>query len=150
MTKGGNHGHQTVLPGQLFFGAVEFTVTGAPDAMGYCHCTSCRQWSAGPVNAFTLWKPDAIQVTRDADNIDTYNKTPQSYHKWYKTFGGHLFTEHPCLGLTDVYAAVIPELAYTPGVHINYQDAVLHIRDGLPKLKNVPKEFGGSGINMTE
>jgi hypothetical protein len=40
--------------GSCFCGAVELTVTGAPEVMGYCHCSSCRKWSAGPVNAFTL------------------------------------------------------------------------------------------------
>jgi hypothetical protein len=35
-----------------FCGAVQFTVTGEPASMGYCHCTSCRHWSASPVNAF--------------------------------------------------------------------------------------------------
>ncbi|MFV2092551.1 MAG: GFA family protein, partial [Hyphomicrobiales bacterium] len=41
--------------GQCFCGAVEIEVSGAPEGMGYCHCSSCRSWSAGPVNAFTLW-----------------------------------------------------------------------------------------------
>ena len=49
-----------------FCGAVEFTVTGDPVAMGYCHCSSCRHWSAGPVNAFSLWQPSAIKVTKGA------------------------------------------------------------------------------------
>jgi len=40
--------------GKCFCGAVALTVTGQPAAMGYCHCESCRSWSAGPVNAFTL------------------------------------------------------------------------------------------------
>src|SRR4030095_15370945 len=26
---------------------VEFRGTGEPVAMGYCHCNSCRRWSAG-------------------------------------------------------------------------------------------------------
>ena len=39
--------------GSCFCGAVQLTVSGAPAAMGYCHCESCRHWSAGPVNAFT-------------------------------------------------------------------------------------------------
>ena len=128
--------------GSCFCGAVEFTVSGEPAAMGYCHCESCRHWSAGPVNAFTLWKPEAVQVTRGADNIGTYNKTPHSYRKWCKTCGGHLFTEHPGMGLIDVYAAVIPDLAYSPGVHVHYQETVLRIKDGLPKLKDVPNELG--------
>ncbi|EJM80453.1 GFA family protein [Pseudomonas sp. GM60] len=136
--------------GSCFCGAVELTVSGEPVGMGYCHCESCRHWSAGPVNAFTLWKPEAVQVTRGADNIGTYNKTPQSYRKWCKTCGGHLFTEHPEMGLVDVYAAIIPDLAYSPGVHVHYQESVLRIKDGLPKLKDVPNELGGSGISVDE
>jgi hypothetical protein len=118
--------------------------------MGYCHCNSCRHWSAGPVNAFTLWKPEAVRVIRGADNIDTYNKTPQSYRKWCKTCGGHIFTEHPLMGLTDVYAAVIPDFPFKPGVHVHYQETALHIKDRLPKLKDLPKEIGGSGDQVPE
>ena len=136
--------------GSCFCGAVQFTVTGDPVAMGYCHCDSCRKWSAGPVNAFTLWKPDALRVTRGAENIGTYNKTPKSYRKWCKTCGGHLFTEHPQWNLTDVYAAVIPTLKFKPGVHVNYQETVLPIKDGVPKQKDVPAEMGGSGSVLPE
>jgi len=118
--------------------------------MGYCHCTSCRQWSAGPVNAFTLWKPESVKVTRGEQNIGTYNKTPQSYRKWCKTCGGHVFTEHPGLGLTDVYAAVISDFSFKPGLHVNYSETVLRMHDGLPKLKDFPKDFGGSGIEVPE
>ena len=74
--------------GKCFCGAVEFTLTGEPAAMGYCHCESCRHWSAGPVNAFTLWQPEALKVTKGAENIGTYNKTANSYRKWCKTCGG--------------------------------------------------------------
>ncbi len=77
--------------------------------MGYCHCESCRHWSAGPVNAFTLWKPDALKVTQGAASVGTHNKTPISYRKWCTKCGGHVFTEHPTMGLVDVYAAVIAE-----------------------------------------
>ncbi len=136
--------------GNCFCGAVRFTVSGEPEAMGYCHCQSCRHWSAGPVNAFTLWKPEAVRITQGADEIGTHNKTDQSYRKWCKTCGGHLFTEHPAMGLTDVYAAVIPDFPFRPGVHVNYQEAVLRIRDGVPKLKDFPEEFGGSGASMPE
>jgi hypothetical protein len=69
---------------------------------------------------------------------------------WCKTCGGHLFTEHPLWGLTDVYAATIAEFPYQPGVHVNYQETKLRIKDGLPKVKDVPKEMGGSGITLAE
>jgi hypothetical protein len=87
---------------------------------------------------------------RGADNIGTYHKTEQTYRKWCKTCGGHIMTEHPGLGLSDVYAAVIPDLAFKPGLYVNYRETVLHMKDGLPKLKDFPKAFGGSGIELPE
>ena len=78
-----NHSHNAkAYAGSCFCGEVKFTVTGEPAVAGYCHCDSCRSWSAAPVNAFTLWQPDAVRVTHGADNIGTYNKTPRSYRKW--------------------------------------------------------------------
>lgn len=136
--------------GSCFCGAVELTVTGSPAAMGYCHCESCRHWSAGPVNAFVLWKPDALEVTKGADQIGMYAKTPNSERKWCKTCGGHLFTNHPAMGLVDVYSAITPGLGFEPAVHVFYGEKVLSIRDGLPKMKDVPKEMGGSGETLPE
>ena len=137
--------NQGTYKGSCFCGEVQFIVSGEPVGMGCCHCRSCRHWSASPVNAFTLWKPEAVRVTKGEDNIGTYHKTPQSYRKWCKTCGGHLFTEHPTMGLTDVYAAVIPDLPFKAGLHVHYQETVLPIKDGVLKLKDVPKEMGGSG-----
>jgi hypothetical protein len=87
---------------------VELRVTGEAAAMGYCHCSSCRSWSAGLVNAFTLWK------------------------------------------LVDVCAATIPGLPFKPALHVNYQESVLRIRDGLPKMKDLPNEMGGSGETLPD
>ena len=59
-------------------------------------------------------------------------------------------TDHPGFGLVDVYAALLPKLRFEPGVHVNYAETVLHIHDGKPKLKDFPKELGGSGISVPE
>ncbi|HEY2515742.1 MAG TPA: hypothetical protein VGI39_32960, partial [Polyangiaceae bacterium] len=104
----------------------------------------------GPVNAFTLWKPESVQVTKGKDNLGTYHKTTNSYRKWCKSCGGHVFTEHPGMGLTDVYAAVIKEFKFEPGVHVNYGEARVRVHDGLPKQKDFPKEMGGSGTILPE
>ena len=136
--------------GSCFCGAVQFNITGEPAAMGYCHCESCRSWSAAPVNAFTLWKPDGLKVTRGGEHIHSYSKTPKSQRKSCKICGGHLFTDHPLWGVVDVYAASIPTFPYRPALHVNYQETRLRIKDGLPKMKDMPKEMGGSGAVLPE
>src|SRR4051794_18846173 len=136
--------------GRCFCGAVELRVTGTPAAMGFCHCTSCRQWAAAPVNAFTLWQPSAVTVTKGADLVGSYSKTPKSIRKWCQACGGHLYTEHPPFGLVDVYAATIPELKFSPMLHVNYSDTVMPMRDGVPKMKDFPADLGGSGTTLPE
>jgi len=136
--------------GRCFCGAVEVKVTGEPEAMGYCHCTSCRSWSGGPVNAFSLWRPEAVAITAGAEHVATFEKTEFSQRRYCAKCGGHLLANHPTIGLVDVFAATIPSLKFTPGVHVNYAEAMLPMRDGLPKLKDFPAEFGGSGEMMVE
>lgn len=137
--------HENHHEGQCFCGAVAVRVTGKPVAMGYCHCASCRAWSAGPVNAFSLWPPAAVSVTRGAEHVGAFSKTPNSVRKWCKLCGGHLLTDHPGFGLVDVYAAVLKDLRFTPELHVNYDETVLAMHDGLPKQRDFPKELGGSG-----
>ena len=136
--------------GKCFCGAVEIAVTGDPVAAGFCHCESCRSWSASPVNAFSLWKPESVKVTKGEGNVGVYHKTERSYRKYCKACGGHLMTDHPHWKLVDVYSATIPSYKHQPGVHVNYQEAVLRIKDGLPKMKDLPKEMGGSGEKLPE
>jgi hypothetical protein len=136
--------------GTCFCGAVEVTATGEPAAMGYCHCDSCRHWSAGPVNAFTLWPPANVRITKGANIVGKFARTPKSIRQWCTTCGGHLLTEHPAMGLTDVYAAILPKLQFSPGLHVFYEETVLRIPDGKPKQKDVPAELGGSGFILAD
>jgi hypothetical protein len=118
--------------------------------MGYCHCEDCRAWSAGPVNAFTLWKRNEVEVTQGAEFLGSHNKTDSSTRQYCSKCGGHIMTDHPSADFTDVYAAVLPSLAFEPALHVNYESTVLRIRDGLPKLKDFPSEMGGSGETLPE
>ena len=136
--------------GKCFCGAVEIEVDGAPEAMGYCHCSSCRSWSGGPVNAFSLWRPSAVRITAGAKHIASFQKSDLSQRQYCRQCGGHLMTNHPPLGLVDVFTATIPTLRFEPAVHVNYAETVLPMKDGLPKLKDFPAEFGGSGEAIAE
>jgi hypothetical protein len=136
--------------GACFCGAVEIEATGEPVEMGYCHCSSCRSYSGGPLVAFTLWKADRVRVTRGADLLGGINKTGMSDRRFCRKCGGSLMTEHPGMGFTDVNAAILPSVAFRPVVHLNYAETVLPVRDGLPKLRDFPAEVGGSGEMMPE
>ena len=136
--------------GGCFCGEVKLTATGAPAGMGYCHCEDCRQWSAGPINTFTLWAPAQVSVTQGAEHLDTYHKTEKSYRKWCKKCGGHVMTEHPGMGLVDVYAPILPTLNFEPALHVYYAETKVRVQDGLPKFKDLPADFGGSGEMLPE
>ncbi len=142
--------------GQCFCGAVQFTLAGDPAAMAYCHCDSCRHWSAGPINAFTLWPPQQFKVTAGEDRLSSFDKLASgsepgtSIRKWCTTCGGHVYIDHPGMGVVDVPAALINHFTFSPGFHVHYQETVHAMRDGLPKFKDLPAEAGGSGEQIAE
>jgi hypothetical protein len=136
--------------GTCFCGTVAIEVTGAPEEMGYCHCSSCRSYSGGPVNAFTLWKAENVRVAKGAEFLGRFNKTEFSGRRFCTRCGGHVMVDHPTLGLIDVHASTIPTLAFRPSLHLNYAETVLPMRDGLPKLKDFPAAVGGSGETTPE
>lgn len=91
-----------------------------------------------------------MRITAGTEHVAMFQKTGLSQRQYCSKCGGHLMTNHPPLGLVDVFAATIPTLAFSPGVHVNYAETVLPIRDGLPKLRDFPAEFGGSGEAIAE
>ena len=131
--------------GTCFCGAVEIEARGAPVEMGYCHCSSCRSYSGSPFNAYTLWKAENVRVTKGAELLGAFNKSGFSDRRFCSRCGGHVLVEHPGMGMTDVYAAMLPTVVFKPAVHLNYAEKVLAVRDGLPKLKDFPASAGGSG-----
>src|SRR5436190_20827566 len=85
-----NRGSKTMTKhtGRCFCGAVEIEVTGAPKVMGYCHCNSCRSWSAAPVNAFTLWDPVDVSIVKGSENLALFSKRPTSERQFCRKCGG--------------------------------------------------------------
>ena len=136
---------ETTYKGSCFCGSVEFEATGAPAKMGYCHCGDCASWSASPITAFTLWPPESVKVVRGEENVGTFNKTENSYRKFCNKCGGHLFADHPGMGLVDIYAAVLQDFPFEPMLHVNYKTKTVSVKDGLPKFKDLPEPLGGSG-----
>lgn len=136
--------------GTCFCGTVAVEAEGTPVEMGYCHCASCRSYSGSPLTAFTLWPDAAVRVVRGEDVLGRFNKAGFSDRRFCTQCGGHVLTEHPGLGFTDIHASVLPSVDFVPAVHLNYAETVLPMRDGLPKLRDFPAEAGGSGELLPE
>jgi hypothetical protein len=68
----------TTYNGECFCGAVKVEVSGRAGSYGVLSLPIMRSWSGGPVNAFTLWKPDAVRITAGAEHVGMYKKTPAS------------------------------------------------------------------------
>jgi hypothetical protein len=58
--------------------------------------------------------------------------------------------QHPSIGMTDVHSETLRGFDFQPALHVNYQEKVLPVRDGLPKQKDFPAELGGSGELIAE
>jgi hypothetical protein len=135
---------------QCVCGAVEVELEGEPAVQAYCHCESCRTWLSAPVHAATLWPTPNIKVTKGSGNLGLWKRTEKSQRQFCKTCGAAVLIGHPALGLTDVPAGSVRGLSFQPAVHVNYGEKVMSVRDGLPKFKDFPKDFGGSGETLPE
>ena len=136
--------------GRCFCGAIEIEATGEPQSMGYCHCRSCRSWSAAPVNAFSLWCPEQVRVVGGREHLASFSLTENSLRQFCRLCGGHVMTVHPLIDVIDVYAATIPDLAFAPQVHVCYAETVLPMTDGFTKYADFPTSFGGTGRVISE
>ena len=138
------------IKGRCFCGAVELIVTGEPFAMGYCHCKDCAEWSATPINSYSFWRFDQLEITKGIENIKTFSKTDHSMRKFCQICGGHIMTDHPSSNLVDVFAVILENFSFKPTIHVNYESKSVSVKDGLPKFKDLPKEFNGSGEILPE
>ncbi len=136
--------------GSCYCGAVTLEATGTPAEMGYCHCPNCRRYSGAPVNAFTLWKKEDVKVTSGTDSLHPYRASDFSERVTCEKCGGNVMVNHPSIGMVDIPAGILPALQFQPAVHLNYEDTVLPMKDGLPKQKDFPAAIGGSGELMPE
>jgi hypothetical protein len=131
-------------------GAVQVAITGPPTVQAYCHCGSCRGWLGAPIHAATLWPTANVTVVKGAERLGTYKKTEASHRQFCTSCGCPVLVRHPAIAMTDVPAGTIPGFAFQPTLHVHYGEKVLAVRDGLPKFKDFPKEFGGSGDTLGE
>jgi hypothetical protein len=126
-------------------GAVQVELNGEPAVQAYCHCHSCRSWLSAPIHAAALWPTPNVRVVKGAEHLGTFKRTENSHRQFCTLCGAAVLITHPSMGMTDIPAGTVGGFTYQPAVHVNYGEKVMSVRDGLPKFKDFPKDFGGSG-----
>ncbi len=59
-------------------------------------------------------------------------------------------TEHPDSNFVDIFAPIFEDFQFKPTIHVYYKSKTVSVKDGLPKFKDLPEEFNGSGGTIPE
>ncbi len=102
------------------------------------------------MNSYSFWGPDQLEIIKGKENIETFSKTEHSKRKFCKKCGGHLMTEHPDSNVVDIFAVILEGFKFEPSIHVNYESKTVSVKDSLPKFKDLPEEFHGSGEILPE
>ena len=97
-----------------------------------------------------MWKPDQVKITKGNEFLGKFKSSEISDRHYCTKCGGHVMLDHPTLGLADVRLGALRNFPFKPKVHLNYAETILPMKDGLPKLKDIPAEIGGSGEKLPE
>ena len=137
---------------QCFCGTVKLRASGPPAIQCYCHCSSCRKWSGQPVTACVLWPEAQVTFLQGKEQLHRFSKTgdPEGGKFSCGVCGGAVCAYIPSAQLYDIFGGVLDGFTFAPTMHINYQEHVLRIPDGLPKLRDMPERAGGSGQIIPE
>jgi hypothetical protein len=80
-----------VLRGSCLCGGIVFEVSDPPDALGVCHCTSCKKLSGGAGTVNLGVPPSAVRIVEGEDLLQTYEPPGGSAKTFCMACGANLF-----------------------------------------------------------
>ena len=87
-----------------------------------------------------------VEIKKGNELVRRYEPNKGHLKCWCANCGGHLMNDHTNgYGFIDVYGSLIENFTFVPTAHLNYESTIMRMKDGLPKFKDFPSEFGGSG-----
>jgi hypothetical protein len=79
------------LKGSCLCGGVKYEVDAAPDALRFCHCTSCKQLSGGAGTINFPASPSAIRIVEGEELLQSFTPEGGSTKTFCKNCGANLF-----------------------------------------------------------
>jgi hypothetical protein len=123
-------------------GEISMEISGPPQCQMFCHCEDCRSLHGGGTLGLAIFAAGDFRLTKGVPAAWTLRKVARQH---CPTCGTRLFAHLPEMGLTMVFATLLPEGMFRPEFHIHCLGAVLPVADALPHYKDMPAVFGGSG-----
>ena len=137
--------------GGCYCGAVKVEADGPPARQGFCHCESCRAWSATPVTAYALWPAGNVRVTQGEDRLHAFQKSEKAAERvTCGTCGGSVMARIRGGSMVDLFPALLDGFPFEPQAHIFYGERMVDMKDGLPKFRDLPDAAGGSGETIAD
>jgi hypothetical protein len=127
------------LKGGCLCGGIRYEVNGAPEAMGYCHCSRCRKSGGASVGTFLALQADQLRVVQGSELLRTYRSEGFADRSFCSTCGSYLYAAgHGALylgaGTLDGDPGVRPQVH----VQVAYKAPWVEITDKLPQFPEYP------------
>jgi hypothetical protein len=79
------------LHGSCLCGGVRFEIAEMPEALGVCHCTSCKKLSGGAGTVNARMHPSQIRILEGEDLLQSYEPPGGSAKTFCRSCGANLF-----------------------------------------------------------
>eukprot|EP00803_Ostreobium_quekettii_P005165 evm.model.scf_217.10 EVM.evm.TU.scf_217.10 scf_217:94369-94860(-) len=146
--------------GHCLCGGVELSIkkSCAPAIQTYCHCEDCTRYHSNSVVPYVMFPytgpgdPNVV-VTKGRDLLTKFNYTPRVDRKFCSRCGSpvvNYVVEGP--NLCGTFPRVMCDMPFEPTMHLycgealGTDKALGGVKDGLPRYKDLPSEYGGSGL----
>lgn len=148
-------GEYSSMVARCLCGAVRIKITGEPKFVGLCHCADCRTWTGGVGHLAVVFPME--QATIESGDFVAFESTKvrvedKGYRKNCSKCYSCIFSKHVDISggtSIELCGGLFPK-AFHLQAHMCYEQHIMSIKDGAPKLKDFPKELGGSGRRLVQ
>eukprot|EP00931_Biecheleriopsis_adriatica_P086095 TRINITY_DN60820_c0_g1_i1.p1 TRINITY_DN60820_c0_g1~~TRINITY_DN60820_c0_g1_i1.p1 ORF type:complete len:545 (-),score=95.54 TRINITY_DN60820_c0_g1_i1:31-1665(-) len=127
-------------------GAVSIDISAPPLRRLMCHCEHCCRWSGCLASAEVLYQRKSVQVRGDVHCLSKSTKCMTSAVHCCKKCGAKIAVDRAS-DTCGVSASLLGG-RFVPDMHLFYSERRLDIRDGKPKLQDLPGDIGGTGTYL--
>jgi hypothetical protein len=129
------------ITGGCHCGAIRYQAEGSALTHALCHCGDCRRSAGAPVVGWTMYRQDAVTVTRGAPKV--YASSQHGRRHFCADCGTGLFYTNAqnLPGIIDIQSATYDDpAAVAPGAHIQVAERIPWMEHAheLPAFERYP------------